>query len=70
MFRGPNERGLEAAALGAAPFQYVIELELDGDVHTATATWPDDEAPDFAPNVPLEFTPPLPSLEAAARMDG
>jgi hypothetical protein len=63
-FRGPNERGIEAAGLGDPPFEYRIRLELDGVVHTASATFPDDVDPDLSPYVPLVFDPPLPAIAA------
>jgi hypothetical protein len=59
---GPDDKGLEAAALGDGPFEYTVEVDLDGSRHVATATWPDDEIRGYAPNVALEFTPPLPGL--------
>ena len=61
----PELNGLEAAALGPSPFQYLIRLELDGVVHIATATWPDDQNPENRPNVALQFDPPLPNLETS-----
>lgn len=59
---GPDDKGLEAAALGEAPFTYDVEVVLDGARHTATATWPDDEIAGNEPSVALEFSPPLPAL--------
>lgn len=47
--------------LDDGPFTYEVELVLDGTVHTATATWPDDTNPEIIPHVPLGFTPPLPA---------
>ncbi|NED94692.1 hypothetical protein G1H11_05150 [Phytoactinopolyspora alkaliphila] len=61
-WEGPAEKGLEAAALGDAPFTYTVELVLDGVSHVATAVWPDDEMPDYAPSVPLTFEPELPAV--------
>lgn len=46
--------------LSDGPFAYEVEVVLDGSRHVATATWPDDEFADFAPSVPLTFSPPLP----------
>ena len=66
-----SERGetssQEVAALGPEPFRYDVELVLDGEAYSASATWPDDHVDDPqnddpAP-VPLEFDPPLPSRE-------
>lgn len=41
-FTGPAEQGQQATALGTAPFTYDVDLLLDGQRHTGTATWPDD----------------------------
>ncbi len=59
---GPDPAGLEAAALGSRPFTYTVVVTLDGIEHTASAAWPADEMPDYAPSVPLVFEPPLPGL--------
>ena len=59
---GPNQPGLEAAALGPAPFTYDAVVTLDGDQYVATATWPDDEIAGNEPSVSLDFTPALPAL--------
>ncbi len=62
-WNGPNDAGKEAAeALGRGPYTYEVEVNLDGVVHRATATWPDDELADGGPSVPLTFDPPLPAL--------
>ncbi|WP_298805377.1 hypothetical protein [uncultured Pseudokineococcus sp.] len=60
-FTGPAEQGQRAAALGTAPFTYDVALLLDGQRHTATATWPDDARDEDGP-VALVFTPALPAL--------
>ena len=62
LFDGPDEPGAEAAALGTPPFTYDVDLTIDGQSHAATATWPDDVLPDYAPSVSLDFDPPLPAL--------
>lgn len=59
---GPDDKGVEAAALGTEPFTYEVEVVLDGARHTATATWPGDEIAGNEPSVALEFSPPLPAL--------
>lgn len=61
LFRGPNDKGKEAAALGRAPFAIEVQLFLEGVRYVARANWPDDEDPDEAPYVPLRFVPPLPA---------
>lgn len=52
----------DAAALGGETFGYRVTVRLDGTEHVATASWPDDTDPDYAPSVPLDFAPPLPAL--------
>lgn len=59
---GPDAKGREAAGLGDAPFTYEVELTLDGERYSATATWPDDEIKGNEPSVRLDFSPPLPAL--------
>ena len=59
---GPDDRGLEAAALGKGPFRYEVELVLDGSRYFAEAAWPADEIVGNEPSVALEFTPGLPRL--------
>jgi hypothetical protein len=61
-FRGPNNKGKEAASLGNAPFAIEVRLDLDGVQYIARAKWPDDEDPEETPYVPLRFLPPLPAL--------
>ena len=58
----PDEKGREAADLGAGPFTYSVDLVLDGDRYTAEATWPADEIRGNEPSVRLNFSPPLPAL--------
>ena len=59
---GPDQRGLDAAALGEGPFTYEVDLVLDGARHVATASWPTDEIVGNEPSVALEFTPELAAL--------
>jgi hypothetical protein len=59
---GPADRGLAAAALGAAPFTYEVAVVLDGARYTARATWPDDVIAGNEPSVALDFQPDLPAL--------
>jgi hypothetical protein len=59
---GPADRGLAAAALGAAPFTYEVAVVLDGTRYKATATWPDDVIVGNEPSVALDFQPDLPAL--------
>src|SRR5262245_15791292 len=59
---GPDNRGVQAAHLGPAPFSYDVVLTLDGVRYQATARWPDDQRPDNKPSVALDFQPPLPAL--------
>jgi hypothetical protein len=59
---GPDNEGLEAAALGNGPFTYEVELVLDGVRYVATAAWPQDEIVGNEPSVALDFTPDLPAL--------
>lgn len=59
---GPDDKGLEAAALGDPPFTYIVELVLDGERYVARATWPKDVIRGNEPSVRLHFTPDLPAL--------
>jgi len=59
---GPDQPGLDAAALAPGPFIYDVVITLDGVEYTATADWPDDEIEGNEPSVALSFTPRLPSL--------
>jgi hypothetical protein len=61
-FRGSQDDGLQAAALGDPPFRYDATVVLDGVIYEATASWPSDVDEECSPCVPLEFTPPLPAL--------
>ena len=59
---GPDDRGLDGAAVGDGPFTYEVELVLDGDRYVATAKWPADEIVGNEPSVGLRFSPDLPAL--------
>ena len=59
---GPNDKGLEAAQLGPGPFEYIVELTLDGKRYVGTATWPNDEIRGNEPSVSLDFSPELPRV--------
>ena len=52
----------EATTLSGGTFRYRVTVTLDGTEHVATATWPDEEIPDYGPSVELEFSPPLPAM--------
>lgn len=60
----PVEEGLAADDLGDRPFIHTIVVESDGETYVGTGVWPDQEDPECAPCVPLQFTPPLPALGA------
>lgn len=62
-FDGPEARAKEAARLGGFPFTTTVRLTLGGVVHTATATYPDDEIEGNEPSVALEFEPALPAWD-------
>jgi hypothetical protein len=59
---GPDDKGLEATELGRGPFEYTVELTLDGQRYVARAMWPRDEIRGNEPSVALDFTPELPRL--------
>ena len=60
-FDGPDAAGKRAAALGPAPFTYEVALVLDGTVHRATASYPEDVIDGNEPSVALSFSPALPA---------
>ncbi len=60
-WRAPRSRGLAAARIGEGPFGYTVQVTLDGRLYVGNGTWPDGEAEDFGPHVPLTWEPPLPS---------
>lgn len=62
-FDGPDAKAKEASRLGGFPFTTTVTLTLDGVVHTATATYPEDEIEGNEPSVALEFEPALPAWE-------
>jgi len=53
----PKGRVLEE--IGLPPYALLVDLDLDGRHHTATATWPEDV--DKSESIPLHFSPPLPA---------
>jgi hypothetical protein len=59
---GPDDKGVEAAELGGGPFEYTVELTLDGERYVGTGTWPRDEIRGNEPSVKLDFTPELPRV--------
>lgn len=62
-FDGPDAKATEASRLGGFPFTTTVTLTLDGVVHNATATYPDDEIEGNEPSVALEFEPALPAWD-------
>ena len=60
-WNGPDEKGLAAAKLGSAPFEYDVVLRLDGKRYRDRATWPDDQIPWLKPYTRLRFRPKLPA---------
>jgi hypothetical protein len=61
IFTGKSADGARAVALGAGPFDYRVEVTLDGQTYVGTAVWPRDEKADEAPYTTLTFAPPLPA---------
>lgn len=62
-FSASEAVGRRATELGAGPFEYAVELTLDGTTYVGRGTWPDGESEDEAPHVPLTWTPELPAYE-------
>jgi len=60
-FYASRSKGLAATEIGGGPFTYTVEVTLDGRTYLGTGRWPEGEAPDFAPHVPLTWEPALPS---------
>ncbi len=60
-FREGGDGGGAAFDLGPAPYDYRVEVRLDGTTYVGTAVWPRDERPDEAPYTTLTFDPPLPA---------
>jgi hypothetical protein len=60
---GPDAKGVEAAKLGDAPFNYEVIVTLDGRRYVGRGSWPADEIRGNEPSVALEFTPPLPRVQ-------
>jgi hypothetical protein len=61
-FAAPEGEAQMAVGSGSAPFRYAVLLVLDGRSYRGTATWPDDQLPDYGPATRLRFTPDLPAL--------
>lgn len=51
----------EVSGLGDPPFDYRVELALDGTTYVGTATWPRDQTTE-PPYTKLTFDPPLPAF--------
>ncbi len=62
-FTASDAAGRKATTLGAGPFIYVIELDLDGTTYRGRGQWPSGETEDTAPHVPLTWTPALPAYK-------
>ena len=62
-FTASDDEGRKATTLGAGPFSYVVELNLDGVAYRGLGEWPTGETEDIAPHVPLTWTPALPAYE-------
>jgi hypothetical protein len=60
-FTASDDVGRRATELGAGPFEYAVELTLDGATYTGRGSWPDGETEDIAPHVPLTWAPELPA---------
>jgi hypothetical protein len=54
--------GSKVVDLGPPPFEYDVDLVLDGTTYAGSGTWPDDEIEDTGGAVTLAFSPPLPAL--------
>jgi hypothetical protein len=60
IFRAPEASGRKAARLGPAPFEYRIDLQLDGTTYRGMSRWPADLIPDYQPYTRAHFEPALP----------
>jgi hypothetical protein len=60
-FREGGNGGGAAFDLGPAPYDYRVEVTLDGTTYVGSAVWPRDEDPEQAPYTTLTFDPPLPA---------
>jgi hypothetical protein len=64
-FSLPESAGDRVVDLGATgPFEYTVELTLDGRDYVGRGTWPDDEIGNYAPHTALDWQPPLPSYSS------
>ncbi len=59
-FEASETAGQQAAKLGPAPFEYLIDLRMDGTTYRGTSTWPGDLMPDYRPYTRVQFEPTLP----------
>ncbi len=55
----PAPRGRVVEEIGRPPYGLRVELELDDERYTATASWPEDV--ETSSSIPLRFNPPLPA---------
>jgi hypothetical protein len=61
-FSLPESAGDRAVDMGGTgPFDYTVELTLDGREFVGRGTWPEDEIGNYAPHTALTWQPPLPS---------
>ncbi len=59
-FEASEAAGQKATRLGTAPFEYLIDLRMDGTTYRGTSTWPGDLIPDYRPYTRVHFEPALP----------
>jgi len=60
-FYASRSKGVAATEIGPGPFRYTVEVTFDGQTFVGMGEWPGGEAEDFAPHVPLTWSPALPS---------
>jgi hypothetical protein len=64
-FSLPEAAGDRVVELGGTgPFDYTVELMLDGREYVGRGTWPEDEIGSYAPHTALGWRPPLPSYSS------
>ncbi|HET7194418.1 MAG TPA: hypothetical protein VFI99_05460 [Nocardioides sp.] len=64
-FSVPESKSDRAVELGGnGPFEYTVELTLDGREYVGSGTWPEDEIGNYAPHTALDWQPPLPSYSS------
>ena len=59
-FRGRERASAGVGDLGPPPYQYTVDLVLDGARYEGRGVWPRDEQNGNEPYVTLQFSPPLP----------